>query len=47
VSGIAQDAAAERFFRDGAVSRTKALIAAIVVGFAAAVLTYKVLRSSP
>ena len=45
MSGIAKDAAQERFFRDGRVGRGKALIAAIVVGFAAAVLTYKVLRS--
>ena len=45
MSGIAQDAAKQRFFSDGMVGRGKALIAAIVVGFAAAVLTYKVLRS--
>jgi hypothetical protein len=45
VSGIAKDAAQERFFSDGLVGRWKALIAAIVVGFGAAVLTYKILRS--
>ena len=47
MSGVVGDAASQRVFRDGAVSRTKALIAAIVVGFAAAVATYKLLRSAP
>jgi hypothetical protein len=45
VSGIATDAAQERFFSDGRVGRGKALITAIVVGFTVAVITYKVLRS--
>jgi hypothetical protein len=47
MSGVVADAAQERFFREGAVSRPKALLAAIIAGFAAAVLTYKVLRGGP
>ena len=47
MSGVVGDAVNQRVFRDGAVSRTKALIAAIAVGFAAAVATYKLLRSAP
>jgi hypothetical protein len=47
VSGVVEDAVNQRVYRDGAVSRTKALVAAVVVGCAAAVATYRVLRSSP
>ncbi len=47
MSGMVEEAVTERVFRDGAVSRTKALIAAVVIGFAAAVLAYKALRSAP
>ena len=47
MSGVVKDAVGQRVFRDGAVSRTKALIAAVVVGFAVAVATYKLLRSAP
>jgi hypothetical protein len=47
MSGVAKDAVTERVFRDSAVSRTKALIAAIVIGMTVAVATYRVLRSRP
>ena len=47
MSGVVEEAVTERFFRESAVSRTKAVIAAIVVGAAAAVATYRALRSRP
>jgi hypothetical protein len=47
MSGVVEDAVTQRVFRDSAVSRPKALIAAIVVGFAAAVATYRLLRRGP
>ena len=45
MSGVVGSAVEERFFRDSAVSKPKAFVAAVVVGFAAAVATYKALRS--
>ena len=47
MSGVVGDAVNQRIFRDSAVSRPKALIAAVVVGVTAAVATYKLLRSRP
>jgi hypothetical protein len=47
VSGVVQDAVGQRIFRESAVSRPKAALAAVIVGFAAAVATYKALRSVP
>ena len=47
MSGVVGDAVHERVFRESAVSRPKALIAAVVVGATAAVATYKLLRSRP
>jgi hypothetical protein len=47
MSGVTKDAVTERVFRDSAVSRTKALIAAIVIGTTVAVATYRALRSRP
>jgi hypothetical protein len=47
MSGIVEDAVSQRVFRDGAVSRTKATLAAVVIGFAAATAAYKALRSVP
>jgi hypothetical protein len=47
MSGVVEDAVAERIFRDAAVSRTKAVVAAVVVGAAAAAATYRALRSQP
>ena len=47
MSGVVKDAVGQRIFRESAVSRPKALLAAIIVGFTAAVFTYKGLRSIP
>ena len=47
MSGIVEDAVSQRVFRDGAVSRTKAALAAVVIGFVAAAAAYKALRSVP
>jgi hypothetical protein len=47
MSGVVGDAVNQRVFRESAVSRPKAVAAAIVVGFAAAVATHKALRSVP
>jgi hypothetical protein len=47
MSGVVQDAVGQRVFRESAVSRPKAAVAAVVVGFAAAVATYRALRSVP
>lgn len=44
MSGIVEDAVAERLTSDEDPSRSKALGAAIIVGFGAAVLTYRLLR---
>jgi hypothetical protein len=46
MSGIVEDAVHQRVFRESAVSRPKAVVAAVVVGFMAAVVTYRALRSA-
>jgi len=47
VSGIVEEAVAQRITDDESPSRLRALAAAVVVGVAAAALTYRLLRSEP
>ena len=44
MSGIVEEAVAQRVSEDESPSRTRAAAAAVVVGFGAAVLTYRLLR---
>jgi len=45
VSGVVEEAVAERIAGDGP-SRLRAVIAAVVVGVGAAILTYRLLRAA-